>query len=192
MGMSSALAGSGMAFEFNWFKDNIMKAKTAWEDKELEAMLIRQHIFVDYFDHIFLFDEKTRQTGDFNRQRKRWIFTQFHSVMKNFRFLPSAIINKQYDLVDKIVQWMLVPRTVMMGIIVVMGIVLPFIYLTLAIKWWVIAAWILFIFALATPDYLVDKRWERAFFKVPFIMLKSLLNLTILAGNKKRFINKNK
>ena len=81
---------------------------------------------------------------------------------------------------------------VMMGIIAVLSIVLPFIYLTLAIKWWVIAAWTLFIFALATPDYLVDKRWERSFIKVPLILLKSLFNLTILAGNKKRFINKNK
>ena len=192
MGLSSALAGSGMAFEFNWFKENIMKAKTAWEDKELEAMLIRQHIFVDYFDQIFMFDEKTRLTGDFNRQHKRWIFTQFHSIIKNIRFLPTAIINKQYDLIDKIIQWMLIPRTVMMGIIAVLSIVLPFIYLTLAIKWWVIAAWTLFIFALATPDYLVDKRWERSFIKVPLILLKSLFNLTILAGNKKRFINKNK
>ena len=45
-----------MAFNYNWFKENIGKTKAAYEDKELEALLMRQHIFVDYFDNIFVFD----------------------------------------------------------------------------------------------------------------------------------------
>src|SRR5574344_2305194 len=52
VGLPAAISGSGMAFDFNWFKDNIVKTNAAWEDKELEALLIRQHIYVDYFDHI--------------------------------------------------------------------------------------------------------------------------------------------
>lgn len=190
IGMPAAISGSGMAFDFNWFKDNIVKTKAAWEDKELEALLIRQHIFVDYYDHILVFDEKTRRSTDFNRQRSRWATTQFYTILKNIRYLPAAIINKQYDLIDKIFQWTLMPRTIMMAIIVIMGITLPFVYFTLAVKWWFTAALILFIFALATPDYLVDKRWERAFFMAPFIMLKSLLNVLSFAKSKKRFIHR--
>ena len=34
VGLSAALAGSGTAFDFNWFKTNVMRAKTAGEDKE--------------------------------------------------------------------------------------------------------------------------------------------------------------
>ncbi|MGN0282777.1 MAG: glycosyltransferase [Prevotella sp.] len=192
VGLPSATAGSGMAFDFNWFKDNIVKVKAAWEDKELEALLIRQHIFVDYFDHILVFDEKTRNSKDFNRQRSRWATTQFYTIIKNIKYLPSAIFNKQYDLIDKILQWMLVPRTIMMGIIVIMSLVLPFVYFTLAVKWWIIAAWILLIFAIATPNYLVDKRWERAFFVAPFIMFKTIIQITTLFRSKKKFINRNK
>ena len=191
IGMPSAIAGSGMAFDYNWFKDNIVKTKAAWEDKELEALLIRQHIFVDYFDHILVFDEKTRRSTDFNRQRGRWAATQFYTILKNIRFLPAAVINKQYDLIDKIFQWMLLPRTIMMAIIGIMGITLPFVYFTLAVKWWFTAAIILFVFALATPDYLVDKRWEKAFFMTPFIMFKSLLNVLSLTKSKKSFIHRN-
>ena len=33
-----------------------------------------------------------------------------------------------YDLADKIIQWMIVPRTSMVGIIILMGLFLPFIY----------------------------------------------------------------
>ena len=58
-----------------------------------------------------------------------------------------------------------------------MSIVLPFIYLTLAVKWWVIGAVILFAFALATPDYLVDKNWDYDFVRAPLVSLGGLLNI---------------
>lgn len=192
VGLSSAISGSGMIFEFNWFKDNIVKTNAAWEDKELEALLIRQNIYIDYFDHILVFDEKTRRTHDFNRQRGRWAATQFHSFVRNVKYLPAAIFNKQYDLIDKILQWMLPPRTLMMGIIVLMSVTLPFVYLTMAIKWWCLAAVALLMFAVATPDYLVDKHWERAFFKAPLIMFKSLFHVLEVAKGKRRYVNKNK
>lgn len=190
-GLSAAILGSGIAFDFRWFKDNIMRVKTAWEDKELEARLARQNIFVDYFDNILVFDEKTRHTKAFNKQRSRWATTQFHTILSNIRFLPMAILNRQYDLVDKIMQWMLLPRTIMMGITLFMCIVVPFVYFSLAVKWWLLTAWILFIFAIATPDYLVDDKWSRAFFKAPTIMLVSVLNISKLIRGKKRFFHKN-
>lgn len=192
IGMPSAIAGSGMAFDFNWFKDNITKTSEALDDKELEALLLRQRIYIDYFDHILVFDEKTRSSSDFNRQRNRWVFTLFHSVIRNIRHLPHAIVNKQYDLIDKILQWLLVPRTIMMSVIILMSIVLSPIYLTLAIKWWVLAAFILFIFAVATPDYLVDNRWGRSFFIAPIIMFMSIIQLFSIIRGKKRLINRNK
>ena len=192
IGMPSAIAGSGMAFDFNWFKDNITKTSEALEDKELEALLLRQGIYIDYFDHILVFDEKTRSSSDFNRQRNRWVFTQFHSVIRNIRHLPHTIVNKQYDLIDKILQWLLVPRTIMMSVIILMSIVLSPIYLTLAIKWWVLAAFILFIFAVATPDYLVDNRWGRSFFIAPIIMFMSIIQVFSIIRGKKRLINRNK
>ena len=185
LGLPSALSGSGMAFSYNWFKENICKTKASWEDKELEALLMRQHIFVDYFDNIFVFDEKVRTTTDFKRQRSRWISTQFHSILMNIKYLPAAIYNKQYDLVDKILQWMLLPRIPMMGIILLMSVALPFIYMSLAIKWWIIAAIILLVFAIATPDYLVDKRWDRAFIKLPFSVILSLFHINGL-GRRSR------
>lgn len=190
-GLSAAILGSGIAFDFRWFKENIMRVKTAWEDKELEARLARQNIFVDYFDDILVFDEKTRKTKAFNTQRSRWATTQFHTILSNIRFLPLAILNRQYDLIDKIIQWMLLPRTMMMGIILFMCLVLPWIYFTLAVKWWILIAWTLFIFAIATPDYLVDKNWSKAFFRTPFIMLMSVLNVRKLIRGKKRFFHKN-
>lgn len=191
LGLSAAISGSGIAYEFRWFKENIKKIKTGWEDKEIEALLMRQQIYVDYFDDIHVYDEKTRNTTDFNKQRGRWASTQLRSILSNIHHLPAAILSKRYDMVDKLIQWLLIPRTIMMAIIVVMSIILPFIYFTLAIKWWITFAAIIFIFALATPDYLVDKKWEQSFAKAPFIILASLLNITKLIRRKKNFENLN-
>lgn len=171
-GLSSALAGSGMAFDFKWFKENIYKTKTSHEDKELEALLLKDHIFIDYFSNIYVFDEKTREPYDFMRQRKRWITGQYQAALNNMRFLPKALINKQYDFVDKVAQWLLIPRSILLGITILMSIVLPFVYFTLVVKWWILFAYTLFLFASLTPDYLVDKQWSLAFIKAPLLLFK--------------------
>ena len=185
LGLSSALAGSGTAYDFNWFKTNVMKAKTAGEDKELEALLLRQEIFIDYFEDIYVYGEKQRTTTQLNQQRGRWVSQQFQNVIRNIKFLPGAIFRKQYDLADKIIQWMLLPRTTMMGIMILMSIILPFIYMTLVIKWWILTAFVLFIFALVTPDYLIDEVWEHSFLRSPFTRLWKKIR-----GNKKKTLKK--
>ena len=173
VGLSSALAGSGVAYDFTWFKTNVMKARTSGEDKELEALLLRQEYFIDYFDDIYVYGEKKRTTAKLNEQRGRWASQQFHNFVRNIKFLPGAIFRKQYDLADKIIQWMLIPRTTMVAILLFMSIVLPFIYMTIVIKWWILGAIALFIFALATPDYLVREMWDKSFLHNP---LKRLWN----------------
>ena len=190
LGLSAAASNSAMAFDFNWFKTNIMTTKTTWDDKELEARLLRQHIFVDYFDDIMVFSEKTRKAEDFSRQRGRWLMSQLSTIIRNIRFLPWAIIQRHYDLVDKIIQWMLIPRIIMMGIIILMGIFMPFIYFSLAIKWWALFAIVLFIFALATPNYLVDDKWDYTFFSIPMILLSFLLAKTTIGKKIKEHLNK--
>ena len=184
MGISAALAGSGTAYDFTWFKTNVMKAKTAGEDKELEALLLKQGYFIDYFDNILLYGEKKRTTSKMNEQHGRWTLQQFQNLLKNIRYLPGAFLRKQYDWADKLIQWMLMPRTSMIGIMMFMSILLPFIYLSMAVKWWVVSSAVLFFFALATPDYLVDEMWDRTFLRSPFVTLWGIIST--------KFINKNK
>ena len=152
VGLSAALAGSGTAYDFNWFKTNIMKAKTAGEDKEMEALLLRQEIYIDYFDNIYVYAEKKRSTRKLNEQRGSWATQQLQNFIRNIKFLPGAIFRKQYDLADKIIQWMLVPRTKMVGIIMLMSVILP---------------------------YLVDEMWDKTFLRSPFVSLWSLIHVKI-------------
>ena len=181
VGLSAGLMGSGCAFDFTWFKNNIFEVKSAWEDKELDARLMRQHIHVDYFDQLYVFNEKTRESDEFNRERGRWIKAQFITLLKNIKYLPIALVNRYYSWADKIIQWMLMPRMLLMAIIVLMGIIMPMIYTTLAFKWWALFAIVLLVFAMATPDYLVDKNWDSTFFKTPIVLMKSIPGLSKIA-----------
>lgn len=174
IGLSSALMGSGVAYEFEWFNKHIMKVRSATEDKDLEAMLMHQRYYVDYFDDIYVYNEKKREVEEFNKQRGRWITDQIRSLAKNIRFLPVAIFNKQYDWADKIIQWMLLPRSILFAIVFVMCLTLPFIYLTLAFKWWIVTAiWGLSL-ALATPNELVDKNWDKDFITLPIVTFRNI------------------
>lgn len=176
VGLPTAMQSSGNAFDFNWLKEYLQYAKPYWADKELEATLTRQHIYIDYFDNIFVYGEKSREADDFNRQHLGWILAQWKTIFRNIRFLPAAIMNRHYYLLDKLIQWMLIPRMIMMLVIIVMCIIVPFIYMTAALKWWALFAIVVLIFAIATPNYLVDEKWNRTFFLVPLVLLSSVLN----------------
>ena len=184
LGLSASLADAGTAFDFKWFKENVMKTKSSAEVKELESMLLRNQIYIDYFHDILIYGEKVRTTERLNLQHGSWTVKQIKNLFRSIKYLPGAILNKQRDLADKIIQWMLVPRTVMVGIIMIMSIVLPFIYFTLVIKWWFLGAICLFFFALATPDYLVDEMWDETFLRSPLVSFWALFNIKFLGKTK--------
>ena len=176
VGLPTSMQSSGNAFEFNWLKGYLQYAKPYWADKELEATLTRQHIYIDYFDNIFVYGEKSREADDFNRQHRGWIWAQIKTFIRNARYIPMAIMNRHYYLLDKLLQWMLIPRMIMMLVIMGMCILVPFIYMSAALKWWGLFAIVVLIFAIATPNYLVDEKWNRTFFLVPVVLLSSILN----------------
>ncbi len=56
--------------------------------------------------------------------------------------------------------------------------------MSLVIKWWLTGAVVLFAFALATPDYLVDKNWNRDFASASMIGIGGLSNIFTASKNE--------
>ena len=175
IGLPCSMQSSGNAFDFDWLKGYLQSAKSDWSDKEMEAALTRHHIYIDFFDKIVVYGEKVRKAEDFNKQHRSWILTQYKTFIRNVRYLPAAIVNRHYDLLDKLFQWMLLPRMIMMAVIIFMCVITPFIFFTIAVKWWALFAIVLFVFAMATPNYLVDDKWDVTFFKIPVVFMSSIL-----------------
>lgn len=191
LGLSASIESSGVVLDFKWFKDNVNKLITPVEDKEIEALLLREDIFVDYFDDIKIYEEKAHTTKELHEKQGKYISAQFNSFVANLKYIPRAIVNKQFDFLDKMTQWALMPRTVLVTIIAIMSILMAVIYMSLAVKWWILAVIFTFIMALATPDYLVDKNFDKTFAHAPIIMFYSILNVIRANRSLTDFINRN-
>ncbi len=117
IGLSSALIGSGMCFEYNWFKSNVTKLNTAVEDRELEALLMKQGIHIHYAEDILVMDEKVSNSDNFQRQRLRWMTGQVQALFQMLSYIPKAIITGNINYIDKTIQQSLIPRSILLVLI---------------------------------------------------------------------------
>lgn len=189
LGLSSALIGSGMAFDYKWFRENVKKLKTAGEDKELESLLLKDRIYIDYLNNVFVFDEKTKKADAFSRQRRRWLASQLGSLKKGIKDLPSALWTMNVDYIDKIIQWMLLPRVFVLGIITIATLLTTVLNFGMSVKWWLLMIGLLFTFVIAVPDFIANRNNIRAIRKVPLIFILMFINLFRLKGVNKKFIH---
>ena len=192
LGISSALIGSGMIFNYQWFHDNVKHLVTTGEDKELEVLLLKQRIFIEFLDEVYVYDEKTQGEKGFYNQRRRWLATQFAQWGRVFKDLPRAILSGNIDYSDKLIQWMLPPRLILFGGIIVMGSIMQIIDWPLALKWWALFLIMGVTLCLAIPDKLVDDRFKKSINKLPLLFIMMVVNLFRMKGMNKKFVNTEK
>ena len=192
LGISSALIGSGMIFNYQWFHDNVKHLVTTGEDKELEVLLLKQRIFIEFLDEVYVYDEKTQGEKGFYNQRRRWLATQFAQWGRVFKDLPRAILSGNIDYSDKLIQWMLPPRLILFGGIIVMGSIMQIIDWPLALKWWALFLIMGVTLCLAIPDKLVDDRFKKSINKLPLLYIMMVVNLFRMKGMNKKFVNTEK
>lgn len=192
LGISSALIGSGMIFNYQWFYNNVKHLSTAGEDKELEVLLLKQRIFIEFLDEVYVYDEKTQGEKGFYNQRRRWLATQFAQWGRVFKDLPMAILSGNIDYSDKLIQWMLPPRLILFGGIILMGCIMQIIDWPLALKWWGLFLIMGVSLCLAIPNKLVDEQFKKSINKLPLLFLMMVINLFRLKGMNKKFVSTEK
>ena len=189
VGLSAALCGSGMAFDFKWFKKHIQQISTAGEDKEMEAMLLKQGIYIEYLDEVVIYDEKTADSDGFSRQRRRWLAAQYGALQRSLKDLPTAIFCGNWDYCNKLFQWMMPPRVLLLGLIVCVIILTSIFHWQWSLKWWMLLFGLIMAFSMALPDEMFDKRLKKALIKVPYMFLLMFINLFRLKGVNRSFIH---
>lgn len=117
LGLSSAIIGSGMAFQYSFFK-NLMANVFAVGgfDKEIELKMLKQGITIEYLDQAHVYDEKVQETEVFGNQRRRWLSAQIHY----FRFgildsIKDLFLRGNLDYFDKAFQFIQPPRVLLLG-----------------------------------------------------------------------------
>ena len=189
LGFSSALIGSGMAFRYDWFGANIRQCVTSGEDKELEALLLRQRIYIDYLDDVEVLDEKVQGEEAYYNQRRRWIAAQFYALGAAVKNLPGALFSGNFDYCDKLLQWCLPPRMLLVGLVPLWAVAMSVLDPWGSVKWWIALVLMLFALAMALPDAQTDAKLGRALRRVPVLVLLTAANLFRLGGTKDKFIH---
>jgi len=189
LGLSPALSGSGMAFEYKWFKENIRKVWTSGEDKEIEALLLKQKEKILYTHHLCIYDKKTEKQNTISQQRKRWIAAQYQALITNLPHLPHAIISLNFSYIDKIIQWMLPPRLIQLTLVFGITLLLIIFNVSNSYKWIILS--IAQIVSMAIP--IPKEDWNAALFQslihIPKLTLMTIINILHLKDTPKKFFH---
>ena len=188
LGLSSALIGSGMCFDYELFRKNVFQLTTAGEDREMEALLLRQGVFIKYAPDIHVFDEKVSSQDNFQRQRMRWMTAQVQSLLYQLPKIPSAIIHGNINFVDKTIQQALIPRSILIvllgGISVLMTLFIP----DWCEKWWVLFGILAVSLFIAIPAQLRFRSFAKVL-TIPALVLRMLKNMLHIDRKNTDFIH---
>ena len=188
LGLSSALIGSGMCFKYNLFKENVFKLSTAGEDREMEALLLHQGIFIKYAPDIHVFDEKVSSQDNFQRQRMRWLTAQVQSLLSNLPKIPKAIIHGKINFIDKTIQQALIPRSILIVLLGVFSILMTILVPAWCEKWWILLAVLAIALYIAIPSQLRMQSFKKVF-AIPGLVLRMLKNLLHMDHKNTDFIH---
>ena len=196
IGMSSALIGSGMCFDYNWFKANVTKLNTAVEDRELEALLMKQKIYIHYAKDILVKDEKVSNSDNFQRQRLRWMTGQVQALFQMLPDVPKAIITGNINYIDKTIQQALIPRSILLVLIPILCIVATlsssFIHLPSSIfhlKWWLLLLLLFVALFIAIPSKMRSQALLSKITILLQLVYKMIKNILHIRRNKNIFIH---
>ncbi len=185
IGLSSALIGSAMAFDYELFKEKISKIETSGEDKELEFMLLKEGFKFEYLDDAIVLDEKTQKSDAFVKQRSRWLANQFLQARLHFTSSILALFKGNFD---KSIQHFLLPRILLLGTAFIFSILSALFVKQLFIYWLIIFITILFSLVISVPFRFYNFKTLKAILSIPkgyYSMIKSLISMK---GASKKFV----
>ena len=194
IGLSCSLIGSGMVFQFSVVKDILSKLDSIGGfDRELELELIRRNIRIQYAKQALVFDEKVESTEVFEKQRTRWLSSQFIYLKKYFWEGCAALFKGKISFFNSaILKNIQLPRVINLGLLFVLTLVSIFLHHRL---WLGLYPWLIFLIlnlaaiALAIPLRLYNWQLFKSAILLPKIFVKMFNLLFKLKGANKSFIH---
>jgi len=191
--LSAAIIGSGMALEYQLFKDVMLQIDAVGGfDKEMGLILTRNKIGVAYAEKALIFDEKVSNPEVFKKQRRRWLSAQFN-LLKVYGLSGFAQLFKHgnFDYFNEIYQLSILPRVLMLGL-------MPFMLFVSILTPGIGPGWQLWLAAtaccytgilVAIPASFLNDKFLGAVMRLPLIFFTMVLLLFKLKGANKKFIH---
>jgi cellulose synthase/poly-beta-1,6-N-acetylglucosamine synthase-like glycosyltransferase len=193
-GLSCSLIGSGMVFPYSVVKTILSQLDSVGGfDRELELHLIRKGIKIHYGKGILVYDEKVESTEVFERQRTRWLSSQFVYLRKYFREGVSALLRGNISMFNSaILKNIQLPRIINLGLLAILSVMAFILNDHLAIAyyiWLILLSLNMMAMALAIPANLYNREMLRSILLLPKVTIKMFALLFRLKGANKSFIH---
>jgi len=191
--LSAAIIGSGMALEYQLFKDVMLQIDAVGGfDKEMGLILTRNKIGVAYAEKALIYDEKVSNPEVFKKQRRRWLSAQFN-LLKVYGLSGFGQLFKygNFDYFNEIYQLSILPRVLMLGL-------MPFMLFVSLLTPGMGPGWQLWLAAtaccytgivVAIPASFINDKFLGAVIRLPLIFFTMVLLLFKLKGANKKFIH---
>lgn len=191
LGLSPALIGSGMAFEFAYFRDLLNNiGETVGEDKQLDFMIAKDKVNVAYLNDVYVYDEKIENAKVFTKQRTRWIASQVE-FLKKYAFEGFVQLFKgNIEFFNKTLQTFLGPRMLLLALLFLLAIQSFFNPFGPTKEFWIglfISLCLTLIISIPRRFY-ADKRMYLALFQIPRAMFGMVIALASIGKAKKSFM----
>lgn len=188
--LSAALIGSGMAFQFEYFRYVMKKVKAVGGfDKDIEHIVMMDRKKVHYLDYAMVYDEKIQKDAHFSMQRRRWMAAQFEHFMRYNKLFIKGVLTRNFDFCDKVFQMLLPPRVLVLGGLLFMCLAAYMKDETDALKWFGMLCLLALTFFVAIPRRMINKQFFVALLTMPNIFLITLKNIFKLKNANKKFIH---
>jgi cellulose synthase/poly-beta-1,6-N-acetylglucosamine synthase-like glycosyltransferase len=194
MGMSSPMNGSGMFFEYKAFKNIIgsMDAVGGF-DRELEYKFIEHKMPVHYARDIVVFDEKVENPEVFQRQRTRWLSSQFVYLKKYFAKGVRSLFRGNFSYFHAtVLRNLMLPRVMNLGLLG-LTLILSIVFLSYVkispMTWFALLILNAIAILLAIPKRLYNVQLLKSVLLIPTVFLRMVAVFFRLKGANKTFIH---
>lgn len=199
LGISSALIGSGMAFEFNIFRSLMLETdieNNPGEDREIYLEMLKSGYVCEYIEDALVYDEKVQSDAVLEKQRTRWISAQLQYAYQFWikEFFKTFSFNIHY--LDYAIQTLLLPR-VMLLVITFSLFFLSLITILItgmkffpgALFWGELFIGCILSLVISVYGKITFKEFIRAFFGLPLTFISIFKALLQSKHNQKEFIH---
>jgi hypothetical protein len=176
LGFSAALIGSAMSFDFSMFHKIAPTLKGFDLSKAMEVALLRENIYAEYLQEVVCYSKKAESSEGYEQQRIGWIKSQYNSTWYALFQLPIAFLRGEWDYCNKLFQWLLPSRFLLIALIMIAGAVATVLDWTLAPKWYLLFATLVITFLMALPSGEITQRFRRSVWALPHLIFISLFS----------------
>ncbi len=176
MGFSSALIGSAMAFDFRMFHGIAPTLSGSDLTKSMETALLKQNIYTEYMEEVVCYSKKEDNADSYEARRQEWLETQYSTTYHAIKKLPFALLKGEWDYVNKLFQWLLPSRFLLIALIIFCTLAVTILDWTISPKWYMLLACITLTFIMALPEGEIAQRIKKSFWALPILIFASVFS----------------